>query len=655
MYTIQDVKNLVSQLNKYCDSYYSKNESLISDKEYDILFDRLVEMEQETGIVLSNSPTVCVGYKVASDLPKVKHQFPPMLSLDKSKDLKEMKKFLEDKPALVMAKMDGLTIRITYRDGAIYRAETRGDGDVGEDVTHNIHVVKDVPITLPIFDEIIVDGEVIVTRDTFARLREKFVDNKGKKYKNPRNFAAGSIRLHDPSKTAERGLQFVAWKFVKGSEYKYFSSRLNHLEELGFNTTPYFELTGSMNESNYEVATADIQAICDTYNYPIDGCVFSFNDCAYMDLLGFTSHHSRAQIAYKFYDEKYDTVIRDIDWTMGKTGALTPTAVFDTVEIDGTDVSRASLHNLTIMKQLNVRKDCTARVFKANMIIPQVDSVDDDGVDDFIIPDTCPICGGFTERIQENDSEVLMCMNPQCRGKLLGKLCTFVSKQGMDIDGLGENSLELYINLNLLNSFVDIYDLKNHVDFLKNLEGKGDTSIDNMLKAIEKSKSVSCEKFLASLSIPNIGLTSAKTIANHFDYDINKILDAAENRYSWSNIDGFGEKTEQAINDWFSANMSEFKELLNIVRIKVTAKRENVTVDSPVSGKTFCITGSFGWGKREEIKTRLEALGAISVECVTKKTQILFAGDKAGSKLKKAQDLDIVIYDETALIDLIGE
>lgn len=655
MYTIQDVRNLVTELNKYCDAYYNQNESLISDKEYDLLFDRLVEMEKETGIVLSNSPTVRVGYKVASDLPEVRHDFPPMLSLDKSKELKDMKKFIGAKPALLMAKMDGLTIRITYREGKVWRAETRGDGEVGEDVTHNIHTVKDVPLTLPIKDEVIVDGEVIVTRDTFARLREKFVDNKGKKYKNPRNFAAGSIRLHDSQKTAERCLQFVAWKFVKGSDYGHFSSRLNHLDELGFNVTPYTELVSAMNEENYQVGVDMIQCICNKYNYPIDGCVFSFNECEYMDSLGFTSHHSKAQIAYKFYDEKYDTVIRGIDWTMGKTGALTPTAMFDTVEIDGTDVCRASLHNLTIMKQLNVRKDCTARVFKANMIIPQVDSVDDDGIADFEIPKTCPVCGGNTKVTKENDSEVLVCSNPNCKGKLLGKCCTFVSKQGMDIDGLGESSLETYINLGIINKLSDIFRLKDHYYFIGNLEGWTTYSVDKLINAIEDSKDVSLEKFIAALSIPNIGLASAKTIAKHFNYNVDEFYDAITGNYAWSLIDGFGEKTEQDIYDWYHDNKDEFEDILSYVRIKIHTVQAPVVTNSPVSGKTFCITGTFNSGKREALKTKIEQLGGIFVDGVTKKTDILFVGDKAGSKLKKAQDLNIIIYDEAKLIELLEE
>lgn len=654
MYTIQDLKYLTEQLNKYCDAYYNKSESIISDKEYDILYDRLVEMEEETGITLSNSPTINVGYKVSSGLEEVTHCFPPMLSLDKTKEYSKIKKFLDNKPGLLMAKMDGLTVRITYRDGKIYRAETRGNGTVGEDITHNIYVVKDVPISIPVNSEVIVDGEVIVTRDNFIKLKNKFLDENGKVYKNARNFASGSIRLHDSKKASERCLQFVAWKFVKGSEYKHFSSRLNHLEEYGFNVTPYTEITSNMNEENYKVGVDMIQCICNKYNYPIDGCVFSFNVCDYMESLGYTAHHSKAQIAYKFYDEKYDTIVRDIDWTMGKTGVITPTAIFDTVEIDGTEVSRASLHNLTIMKQLNVRKDCSARVFKANMIIPQVDSVDDDGVADFEIPQTCPICGYSTAICQENDSEVLMCLNRNCRGKLLGKCCTFVSKQGLDIDGLGESSLDTFIHFGFITKLSDIFRLRDHYHFICNMEGWTVYSTDKLMDSIEKSRYVSMENFISALSITNIGLTSAKTIAKHFNYNLEDFYDAITGHYMWSYIDGFGEKTEQDIWDWYHDNKDEFEELFSYVEIKSNINK-NIITDSPVSGKTFCVTGSFSWGKRDEIKERVEALGGIFVSGVTKKTEILFVGENAGSKLKKAEELGITIYTNEDLVDLIGE
>ena len=659
MYFADEIRSLVNELNKYRDSYYNEDVSLISDKEYDILYDRLVEAEKESGIIFSDSPTQSVGYTVVSDLKEVKHEDPPMLSLDKSQDINDMKKFIGNETALVMAKMDGLTCRLTYKDGILVRAETRGDGEVGEDITHNVLAIRNIPLTLDVnpdydFDgNIIVDGEVIVRRPVFARLRDRFVDKKGKKYKNPRNYAAGSVRLYDSQKAFERGLEFVAWKFAKGYLKNSFASNLLFLKDIGFNTVPFVELVPAQRATEYQNAVEDIKTRCEKLGYPIDGCVFSFESCKLMEELGFTSHHSRAQMAFKFYDDKYDTIVRDIDWTMGKTGVLTPTAVFDTVEIDGTDVSRASLHNLTIMKQLNVRQDCTARVFKANMIIPQIDSTDDDGVADFEIPKSCPICGGTTARVKDNDSEVLMCTNYNCHGKLLGRLCTFVSKQGLDIDGLGENSLDQFIHFGFLTNLSDIFELRQHRNFLYNVEGWGVNSVDKLMDSIEAAKNVTCEKFIAALSIPNIGLTSAKNIVKHFNNDADKVFEAISESFAWSTIQGFGEKTEQDIWDWYHDNKVEFHKLIQLVNIQQPEKAVKVFTGSKIEGKTFCITGTFDYPRSSMIK-ELEGHGGISVPGVTKKTDVLFAGDKAGGKLKKAQELGITIVTADNYYEWLG-
>lgn len=658
MYTAADVHELVKQLNTYRNAYYNNDESLVSDKEYDQLFDKLVMMEKETGIILSNSPTCTVGYPVVSALKQITHDLPPMLSLDKSKEITKMYQFIGGKPGLVMGKMDGLTCRLTYIDGILTRAETRGDGYTGEDVTHNIRTVADVPMNVDktrFPGKVIVDGEVIITRKNFEAIKTLFVDNKGKTYKNPRNFASGSIRLHNSNECAKRRLQFVAWKFVQGSMCEDFVDRLTQLSILGFNVTPYYEIEGSESENILKSYTERIEELCSNHSYPIDGCVFSYRDCKLMNELGTTSHHSKSQIAFKFYDEKYETTVRSIDWTMGKTGVLTPTAIFDPVEIDGTDVKRASLHNLTIMKELNVQKGSIVSVFKANMIIPQIHEVLSQGEENFIIPDKCPICNGETEVVCDNDSEILMCTNSNCSGKLLGKLCTFVSKQGMDIDGLGENSLRLFIQLGFIKSLSDVYEISKNFCTIKQLEGWGETSILNLLTAIDNSKNVTLDRFLTALSIPNIGGASAKTICDYFEYDVNNLIEAFNSKFDWSNIEGFGEKTSNDINRWYSQNWEEVRHLLHIVNIKDPVKKKSVVTDSPVSGKTFCVTGTFNWGKREEIKTKLEELGGIFVDSVTKKTEILFAGDKAGSKLKKAQDLNIIIYDESKLIELLEE
>ena len=654
MNNIDKIKMLVEELNMHRDAYYNDSVTFISDKEYDEKFDELEALEKETGFILSNSPTQTVGYEVKSELNKVTHCYPPMLSLDKTKDLDKVLEFIGPKETLVMAKMDGLTCRITYRDGKIICAETRGDGITGEDITHNIKVVKNVPLTIDYKDEFIVDGELIVDKADFEELRETFVDKKGKKYKNARNFAAGSVRLLDSSKCAERRVQFVAWKLVKGSTQDRFTVRLMELADKGFTIVPYMNIIENPNKEVLEVAIDEVVAQCEHKCYGIDGCVFSYNSVSAIERAGYTDHHWRGQFAYKFYDDKYDTTIYDIDWTMGKTGILTPTAIFETVEIDGTDVCRANLHNLTIMKQLNVRRNCSAKVFKANMIIPQVDSVSDDGDADFDIPMYCPVCGGPTAVIKDNDSEMLMCINDNCSGKLLGKLCAFVSKQCMNIDGLSEGKLSQLIDLGYVNCFEDIYDLDKYKYELMSLSGWGNSSVTKMLDAIEKSKSVKFPNFLAAMSIPNLGLESAKTLCEYFNNDVDDIVAAfEEENFAWSVIKGFGESIENNINKWYQNNFRTFHYLLSIMNIVEEEQREVVDTTSIIYGKTFCITGTFNIGSRSWISNKLEERGGIPVGSVTKKTDVLFAGEKAGSKLSKAQELGIIIYNEKDLENII--
>lgn len=645
MYSSWDVRELVNELNVYRHKYYNENDSVVTDKEYDELFDKLVLMEKETGIIFADSPTHSVGYKVVSDLREVKHEFPPMLSLDKTKDITKIYDMFHEHPALVMAKIDGLTCRLTYEDGVLIRAETRGDGETGEDITHNVLAIANIPLTIPANDRVIIDGEVIVRRPVFAKLREKFVDNKGKKYKNPRNFAAGSVRLHDCSKAFERGLEFIAWKLSKGNVHESFYEGLITLMNTGFMVTDHVVLSVIDTVDDYIKYTEAIKMTCEHDGIPIDGCVFSFNDMEHLETFDYTAHHWKAQMAYKFEDEKYDTVIRDIDWTMGKTGVLTPTALFDTVEIDGTDVSRASLHNLTIMKQLNVRKNCSALVFKANMIIPQVYSVQNDGECDFVIPETCPICGGKTMRVQENDSEMLVCSSPYCHGKLLGFLSAFVAKEAMDIDGLSEGKLQDLIDRNYVRTAQDIYSLYKYREGLVRLPGWGVTSVDKLLNAIEASKNVLPEKFITALSIPNIGLTSAKTIMKHFDGNIDRVYMALESRvYDWSMIEGFGEKTGALIQEWYNNNYTTFKILYDIMTFVKPEPKQIIIKGAKIAGKTFCITGTFEY-PRSSITKEIEAAGGIAVGSVTKKTDVLFVGEKAGSKLKKAQELGITIVE----------
>lgn len=651
MNKIEQIQSLTEQLNKYRDSYYNDSVSLISDKVYDEMFDTLKALEEETGYCLANSPTQTVGYEVVSKLNKVTHDH-PMLSLDKTKDVNKIIQFLDGKPALAMAKMDGLTCSIKYIDGKLVSAETRGNGTVGEDITHNIKCVDYVPLTIDRTGEVVVDGEIIISKEDFQVLKEKYRDPKGKTYKNARNLASGSIRLLDSKECAKRRLKFIAWKFERGYDGNSFLDNLWMLLKLGFTPVTHvpMQFGQSKNKWDIEAAIDSIKDECTLFGFGIDGIVFGFNDIEYGKSLGVTSHHARNQIAYKFYDDTYETTVRDIDWTMGKTGVLTPTAIFDPVDIDGTEVCRASLHNLTIMEQLNVTKNCTARVFKANMIIPQIQDTDDDGEGEFIIPKFCPICGSYTCTVKENDSEMLMCSNPNCKGKLLGKLCAFVAKDAMDIDGLSEGKLSDLMELGFINNILDIFELYQPTKQARLLlqPGWGKTSVNKLLEGIEKARSaVKLENLITSLSIPNIGLASAKLLAKEVEYDLDVFIACLKHHYDFSYIDGFGEKTNRNIYDWFTHNETFLMELSKYVTV-IKTDTTNVVKEGPLSGKTFCITGTFT-EKRSELQKIFTELGGTFVDSVTKKTDILFAGDKAGSKMKKAQDLGITIYnlDET--------
>lgn len=645
MYTEQDIRLLVNKLNAYRHEYYNESQSEISDKEYDALFDKLAELEEATGIIFSDSPTQSVGYTVVSDLPEVTHEYPPMLSLDKTKEIQKTFEVFGKRAALVMAKLDGLTCRLTYEDGTLIRAETRGNGVTGEDITHNILAIANVPLSIPVPNRVLVDGEVLVPRDVFARLREKFVDNRGKKFKNARNFAAGSVRLYDSQRAAERGLEFFAWKLASGVEFDTFTEGLSELHNFGFTVVPHIKIEPDATVDDFTTYVDVLQNTCREKCIPIDGCVFSFNDTDYLETFDYTAHHWNAQLAFKFEDELYDTIIRDVDWTMGKTGVLTPTAIFDTVEIDGTDVSRASLHNLTIMRQLGVTQNCSAQVFKANMIIPQVKSVQDDGTNPFEIPTVCPFCGAPTVRVQENESEMLMCMSPMCSAKLLGFLSAYVSKECMNIDGLSEGKLQDLLDRGYIRNVLDIYSLYRYEESLKRLPGWGESSVTQLLSAIEKSRTVEPAHFIAALSIPNIGNASAKTMLKHFNDDIDQLVAALDSRvYDWSCIDGFGSKTAQTIQTWYDNNDAIFKQLFDLMTFVAPVKKQVYIHGAKIAGKTFCITGTFEY-PRSSITKEIEAAGGIFVNSVTKKTDVLFVGDKAGGKLKKAQELGITIVE----------
>lgn len=645
MLTVDKIRQLIDELNEYRDQYYNHNSSLVSDEHYDELFDQLKKLEDEKNIHFADSPTQSVGYEVKSALRKVTHSH-PMLSLDKTKNLEDIVKFLDGHAGVIMAKMDGLTCSIRYENGNLVSAETRGNGTTGEDVTHNIKFVKDVPLTIPVKDTVVVDGEIIIAEDDFITINNS-CDNI---YANPRNLAAGSIRLLNSAESAKRKLRFVLWKVIEGVTTRSFHESLQYPATWGFNIVPEMLLPDSVNSDELNFYVASIRKLCESEGYPIDGCVFGYNDLEYAASLGMTSHHVRSQMAFKFYDEKYKTTLRYVDWTMGKTGALTPTAVFDTVEIDGTAVSRASMHNLTIMKKLNPSIGCTCDVFKANMIIPQIDKCYDDGEETIMIPKVCPICGEKTEVRKDNESEVLYCVNPECKGKLLGRLCTFVSKQGMNIEGLSEGRLQQLINWDAITKFSDIYELENYADALAEEDGWGEKLVKKIIISIHCSQeNTTLDHYLTALSIDGVGATTAKAIADYYHGSINDLLNDWEDGADFSKIPGQGPALNKAMHTFIKYH--DFEEL-NYIDILVLPETNAPTKTTKITGKTFCITGTFSVS-RSELQKQLEDCGGTFTSGVSKKTDVLFVGSSAGSKLYKATKLGIQIVTENELEDWV--
>ena len=647
MNKVNEMKELVAELNKYCDAYYNQSKSLISDFEFDQKYDQLLNMEKETGIILSNSPTQHVGYEVKSELVKTAHSH-LMMSLDKTKDVNVLKKFIGDKEFVLMCKMDGLTCLITYENGELIRAETRGNGSVGELITHNAKVFDNIPLHINLPGHVEIEGEAIITYDDFEKINAKIKDPDAK-YKNPRNLASGSVRQLDSKIAKQRHVKFVVWKVPAGMEQiNSFNERLEKAKELGFDIVPYIYAVDTHNPM--EDTSGCLRMAAEEYSYPIDGMVVTYDDIFYGLSLGVTDKFPRHSLAYKFYNEKYETTLQDIEWTMGKSGVLTPTAVFDPVEIDGTSVSRASLHNVSIFKEFYLHKGDLIAVYKANQIIPQVSGNITRGNgagDKFEIPRTCPICEEATAVLKEKDSEVLMCMNAQCKGKLLGELCAFVGKKAHDINGLSEATLSLMIQRGLVESPIDLYHLKEKKEQLAYLPKMGAKKISNLLKAIEDSRNTTLEKFIVGLNIPLIGSRAAKDIAKHeemrtkalkFTKPISTFITDVREGYDFTCIEGLGAERNKSIHNYFKENDNYVCALASQFTFQDDTV-ESTTTNTVLNGKKFCITGKLHkFENRDALVADIESKGGKVVSGVTKATDYLITNDKesGSSKNKKA-------------------
>lgn len=634
MEKIERIKKLTELLNKASNAYYNTGDTIMEDHKFDTLLEELRSLEQETGFVMMASPTHKVGYEVKSELQKVTHNH-PMLSLAKTKDWNEFIRYFGNKDVIGMEKMDGLTCSLRYINGELVSAETRGNGKIGEDIFHNIKTVKTVPQKIPYKDELIVDGEIICTYQDFEPFSTV--------YKNPRNFASGSIRLLDSNECAKRPLTFVAWNIIKGFDNENsFLRKLVLIDELGFTVVPW---TSSFDWDAKEFLVNKAKKL----GYPIDGLVGRFDDIKYGENLGATEHHSNSALAYKFKDDVYETTLRNVEWGTTRTGIIAPVAVFDEIDLDGALTTRATLHNLSIIEQLELGIGDTITVYRSNMVIPKID----DNLtrsNTLKIPITCPCCGQSAEIKYTDNSKVLMCTNPDCAAKKLAQFTHFVSRKCMNIDGLSERTLETLISHGFIHNYKDIYHLSAHRSELIRLDGYGAKSIDNLLESIEKSRNVKLENFITALGIPNIGLSAAKAISKKFNGDHYEFIQALSSDYDFSQIDDFGEITNKSLHDWWKSK----DPMAELLPIEMNFIVEEKSADNSLSGLKFCITGTFSQS-RDELKAILESKGAKFISSVSKNLDVLFVGDKAGSKLAKAQQLGIKIADENELMKILGD
>lgn len=635
------IRDLITELSKNTE-LYDKGVPVISDREYDDIYFKLKELEEQTGIIFEDSPTQSIRYEVVNSLEKVEHDH-LMLSLDKTKATSDLDSFLGRHPYLAMLKMDGLTCSLRYEDGMLVKAETRGDGKIGENILHNAKVIPSIPKTINYKSTLVVDGEIICTTKDFETFAEE--------YKNPRNFAAGSIRLLDANESAKRKLTFVAWDVIKGFEdTKQLDLRFENLMTLGFTVVPavYFP---NKAKADYEKMFETLRSEAKVFGYPYDGFVFKFNEYEIRKTMGSTAHHMKDAIAFKEYDEEYESTLIDIEWSMGRTGKITPIAVFEPVDIDGSTVEKASLHNLTVMNTISHGLQCRGdkvNVAKMNMIIPQIMSWNHSEfcLENVLpVPTVCPVCGQPTEVIQENDSQVLMCVNPTCEGKFINQLEHFVSKKGLDIKGFSKATLEKLVDWGWIENKIDIFELGKHRSEWVKKPGFGPKSVDNILIAIETAKHVSLDKYIAALGIPLIGTSVSKELVKIFPEWID-FMTAIKTGYKFFNLNGFGPEKHEAIVNY---NYSEAEYIADNY-IKFTIEENNNT--NSLKGLTFVITGKLNNYKRDELKAKIEENGGKVTGSVSKNTSYLVCNEtgSTSSKAKSAQALGISILTEDELI-----
>lgn len=648
--SIKRMKELGKKLREASRAYYQEDREIMPNVEYDALYDELSALEEETGIVLADSPTVNVGYEAVDQLPKEEHER-PMLSLDKTKDREALREFVGEHPTLLSWKLDGLTIVLTYENGELVKAVTRGNGIVGEVITNNARVFKNIPLKISFRGRLVLRGEAIITYSDFEKINETIGDADAK-YKNPRNLCSGSVRQLNNEITAKRNVRFYAFSLVSAEGVDFQNSRevqFQWLNAQGFDVVEYRKVTADTLDE-----AMDYFAEAVTKNdFPSDGLVALYDNIAYGESLGTTAKFPRNAMAFKWADEMRDTKLLEIEWSPSRTGLINPVAVFEPVELEGTTVSRASVHNISIMKELKLGIGDTIRVYKANMIIPQI-AENLTGSGNAPVPHICPACGQETVVKKENDVECLFCVNPGCPAKKIKSFGLFTSRDAMNIDGLSEATLEKFIARGFIHDFGDIFEISRYRDEIVEMEGFGQKSYDNLIESLERAKETTLPRVIYSLGIANIGLANAKVICRYFNNDLEKIRHASLEEIS--EIDTIGPVIAGNLVSYFQdeENNRRLDHLMSFLHIQDEGPKQ----EQIFAGMNFVITGSLvHFGNRSEAKELIESLGGKVTGAVTKKTNYLINNDiqSSSSKNKKARELGIPILSEEDFLNLVGK
>lgn len=636
------MQELIKILNEASKAYYAEDREIMSNFEYDRLYEELEGLEKETGIVLSGSPTVSVGYESVEELPKERHES-PMLSLGKTKSREELKDWLQGKEAILSWKLDGLTVVLTYRNGTLFKAVTRGNGEIGEVITGNARTFKNIPLNIAFKGELVLRGEAVITYSDFEKINEEIPEAEAK-YKNPRNLCSGSVRQLNNEITAKRNVRFYAFTLVSAEDVDFHNSReeqFRFLEKQGFEVVERKMVTPDTILS----AISEFENKIPAYDVPSDGLVLTYEDIAYGKSLGRTAKFPRDAIAFKWADEIRETTLMEVEWSASRTGLINPVAIFTPVELEGTTVSRASVHNVSIVKELKLGIGDRITVYKANMIIPQIaENLTQSG--NLPIPATCPVCGGETKIQNMNDTETLYCTNPECAAKKIKSFTLFVSRDALNMEGLSEATLEKFISMGFIHEYADLFHLTEHRDAIVDMEGFGEKSYTNLVDSIEKARNTTLPRLIYGLGIANIGLVNAKMLCRHFDYDLDALQSAKEEELS--DIEGVGDVIAGAFVSYMNnpANKEKIDHLLPELHLE---KPESSTENQNLAGLSFVVTGTLNsFENRNALKEEIEKRGGKVTGSVTSKTECLINNDvtSSSSKNKKAKELNVPILSE---------